>query len=65
MKYNTWEELEFKSENILTRYIIAYGFEKPSPIQQKAIKPTYDGEGCDCSSTIWNWKDRHIFYWRA
>jgi translation initiation factor 4A len=33
---NTWEELELH-ENIL-RGIYSYGFEKPSPIQKKAIK---------------------------
>ena len=38
---NTWEELEL-SENIL-RGIYSYGFEKPSPIQQKAIKPIMMG----------------------
>jgi translation initiation factor 4A len=38
---NTWEELELH-ENIL-RGIYSYGFEKPSPIQQKAIKPIMMG----------------------
>ena len=38
---NTWEELELP-ENIL-RGIYSYGFEKPSPIQQKAIKPIMMG----------------------
>ncbi len=38
---NTWEELELP-ENIL-RGIYSYGFEKPSPIQQKAIKPIMAG----------------------
>ena len=33
----TWDDLEIKSD--LLRGIYAYGFEKPSPIQQKAIKP--------------------------
>jgi len=32
-----WDDLEIKPE--LLRGIYAYGFEKPSPIQQKAIKP--------------------------
>lgn len=34
---NSWEELDI-SKDIL-RGIYAYGFEKPSPIQQRAIKP--------------------------
>ena len=37
-----WEELELN--NNLLRGIFAYGFEKPSPIQQKAIKPVIDGK---------------------
>lgn len=36
----TWEELDAK-QNLL-RGIYTYGFEKPSPIQQKAIKPLFD-----------------------
>jgi translation initiation factor 4A len=38
---NSWDELEIKP-NIL-RGIFAYGFEKPSPIQQRAIKPVIQG----------------------
>jgi len=38
---NTWEELDL-SENML-RGIYSYGFETPSPIQQKAIKPIMMG----------------------
>ena len=38
----SWDELGL-SENIL-RGIYAYGFEKPSPIQQKAIKPIMLGK---------------------
>jgi len=38
---HTWDELEI-DPNIL-RGIFAYGFEKPSPIQQRAIKPVIDG----------------------
>jgi superfamily II DNA/RNA helicase len=34
---NNWEELEIGTN--LLRGIFAYGFEKPSPIQRKAIKP--------------------------
>jgi translation initiation factor 4A len=37
-----WDDLEL-SNNIL-RGIYAYGYEKPSPIQQKAIKPLIDGK---------------------
>jgi translation initiation factor 4A len=36
-----WDELELDSK--LLRGIFAYGFEKPSPIQQKAIKPIIEG----------------------
>ena len=39
---SSWDELEISS-NIL-RGIYAYGFEKPSPIQQKAIKPIIMGK---------------------
>eukprot|EP01036_Dinobryon_divergens_P032856 gene32855-42535_t len=38
---NTFDELDLK-ENLL-RGIYGYGFEKPSPIQQRAIKPTLTG----------------------
>jgi translation initiation factor 4A len=34
---NNWDELDLNPK--LLRGIFAYGFEKPSPIQQKAIKP--------------------------
>jgi translation initiation factor 4A len=36
-----WEELDLDPK--LLRGIFGYGFEKPSPIQQKAIKPVIDG----------------------
>lgn len=36
-----WDELDLDSK--LLRGIFAYGFEKPSPIQQKAIKPIIEG----------------------
>ena len=38
----TWEELD-ATPNLL-RGIYAYGFEKPSPIQKKAICPLFDGK---------------------
>lgn len=38
---HSWDELEIEP-NIL-RGIFAYGFEKPSPIQQRAIKPVING----------------------
>ena len=38
----TWEELD-ATPNLL-RGIYAYGFEKPSPIQRKAICPIFDGK---------------------
>jgi translation initiation factor 4A len=36
-EFNSWDELEIPTE--LLRGIYAYGFENPSPIQKKAIKP--------------------------
>ena len=39
---NNWDELEIEPN--LLRGIYAYGFEKPSPIQRKAIKPMVDGK---------------------
>ena len=41
-KISSWDELEINSK--LLRGIYAYGFEKPSPIQQKAIKPLIMGK---------------------
>jgi translation initiation factor 4A len=38
----TWDELDLNPK--LLRGIFAYGFEKPSPIQQKAIKPIILGK---------------------
>lgn len=38
---NGWDELEI--EPSILRGIFAYGFEKPSPIQQRAIKPVIEG----------------------
>jgi superfamily II DNA/RNA helicase len=39
--FNTWDELELNND--LLRGIYAHGFEKPSPIQAKAIRPIMDG----------------------
>lgn len=39
--YSEWDELDLKED--LHRGILAYGFEKPTSIQQKAIKPIIDG----------------------
>jgi superfamily II DNA/RNA helicase len=39
--FNTWDELELNPD--LLRGIYAHGFERPSPIQSKAIKPILDG----------------------
>jgi len=36
-EFNSWDELEIPTD--LLRGIFAYGFENPSPIQKKAIKP--------------------------
>lgn len=38
----TWDELELEPN--LLRGIFGYGFEKPSPIQSKAIKPVIEGK---------------------
>lgn len=40
IEISSWEELDAKIK--LLRGIYAYGFEKPSPIQKKAIKPLFD-----------------------
>lgn len=37
----SWDDLDINPK--ILRGIFAYGFEKPSPIQQKAIKPLVDG----------------------
>ena len=39
---DNWDDLENIQHNVL-RGIYGYGFEKPSPIQQKAIQPMIDG----------------------
>jgi translation initiation factor 4A len=38
---NSWDDLDIKPE--LLRGIYSHGFEYPSPIQKKAIKPIIDG----------------------
>jgi translation initiation factor 4A len=38
---HTWDELEIEPK--ILRGIFAHGFEKPSPIQQRAIKPVVEG----------------------
>ena len=38
--FNNWDEFNMNED--LLRGIYAYGFEKPSPIQQRAIKPLID-----------------------
>jgi translation initiation factor 4A len=40
--YNTWDDLDLEPD--LLRGIYAYGFEKPSPIQGKAINPIKEGK---------------------
>ena len=42
IEFNDWEEMNLKRD--ILRGIYSYGFEKPSPIQKKAIKPLYDGK---------------------
>ena len=39
---NNWEDLDIKTN--LLRGIYSYGFEKPSPIQRKAIGPILKGK---------------------
>jgi translation initiation factor 4A len=39
---NSWDELQLDPK--ILRGIFAYGFEKPSPIQQRAIKPISEGK---------------------
>lgn len=39
---NSWDELEIHTD--ILRGIFAYGFEKPSPIQQKSILPIINGK---------------------
>jgi translation initiation factor 4A len=41
-KISSWDELEINTN--LLRGIYAYGFEKPSPVQQQAIKPLIMGK---------------------
>lgn len=40
---SSFDELEGLVDNTILRGIYSYGFEKPSPIQKKAIKPLLDG----------------------
>ena len=42
VEFNDWEEMKLKKD--VLRGIYSYGFEKPSPIQKKAIKPIFDGK---------------------
>ena len=41
-EFETWDELDIKPD--LLRGIYNYGFEKPSPIQRKAIRPIIEGK---------------------
>ena len=40
-EFNTWDDLDIDTD--ILRGIYAYGFEMPSPIQRKAIRPIIDG----------------------
>ena len=40
-EFNTWDDLDIDTD--ILRGIYAYGFEMPSPIQKKAIRPIIDG----------------------
>ena len=40
VEFNDWEDMNLKKD--VLRGIYSYGFEKPSPIQKKAIKPIFD-----------------------
>lgn len=42
VEINNWDDFDIKPD--LLRGIYAHGFEKPSPIQRKAIKPIVDGK---------------------
>jgi superfamily II DNA/RNA helicase len=42
LEFETWDELDIKPD--LLRGIYNYGFEKPSPIQRKAIRPIIEGK---------------------
>jgi translation initiation factor 4A len=45
VEYETWDDMdELQNHQELLRGIYSYGFEKPSPIQKKAIKPLMDGK---------------------
>ena len=52
---NDWEDLNAKTE--LLRGIYASGFEKPSPIQRKAIMPLFSKKDILCFSS----DNRHTF----
>jgi translation initiation factor 4A len=41
IQFHSWDELDLNPS--ILRGIFAYGFEKPSPIQQRAIKPIIEG----------------------
>ena len=49
---NSWEELKIGKD--LLRGIYANGFEKPSPIQSKAIIPILEKTGYYCAGSIRN-----------
>ena len=51
--YESFEDLDLK-DNLL-RGIFGYGFEKPSAIQKRAIKPFIDGNDVLAQASIWNW----------
>ena len=53
-KINSWDELEINTK--LLRGIYSYGFEKPSPIQQQAIKPLIMGKDIVIQSQSGNGK---------
>ncbi|CAD7681305.1 unnamed protein product [Nyctereutes procyonoides] len=60
---SNWNEIvdSFDDMNLsesLLRGIYAYGFEKPSAIQQRASLPCI--KGCDRSSPIWDWENSHF-----
>ena len=55
----TFESMGLRDD--LLRGIYAYGFEKPSTIQQRAI-PYHQGPRCYCSGPIGYRKNGNIFY---
>jgi len=59
----TFEAMDLSSN--LLRGIFAYGFEKPSAIQQRAILPCSQGHDVIAQAQFRNRKNSHLFHWGA